>query len=77
MNYPNSRLRRLRYNPNVRRLVEDIDLKTSDLIYPIFVCEGENVKEEIASLAGQYRYCLLYTSPSPRDTSSSRMPSSA
>ena len=58
MNYPNSRLRRLRYNQNVRRLVEDIDLKTSDLIYPIFVCEGENVKEEIASLPGQYRYSV-------------------
>ena len=58
MNYPNSRLRRLRYNQNVRRLVEDIDLKTSDLIYPIFVCEGENIKEEIVSLPGQYRYSI-------------------
>ena len=47
MNYPNSRLRRLRYNQNVRRLVEDIDLKTSDLIYPIFVCEGENIKRKL------------------------------
>ena len=56
MNYPNSRLRRLRYNPNIRNLVEDINLKTSDLIYPIFVCEGENIKEEIKSLPGQYRY---------------------
>tara|TARA_B100001063_G_C16741114_1_gene544851 strand:- start:693 stop:1673 length:981 start_codon:yes stop_codon:yes gene_type:complete len=58
MNYPNSRLRRLRYNPNIRKLLEDVSLKTSDLIYPIFVCEGENIKEEIESLPGQYRYSI-------------------
>jgi porphobilinogen synthase len=28
------------------------------LIYPIFVCEGENIKEEIKSLPGQYRYSI-------------------
>ena len=58
MNYPNSRLRRLRYNPNIRNLMEDVDLKASDLIYPIFICEGENIKEEIESLSGQYRYSI-------------------
>jgi porphobilinogen synthase len=30
-------------------------LNISDLIYPIFICEGENIKEEIKSLPGQYR----------------------
>ena len=55
MNYPKSRLRRLRYNKNIRSLVQDVQLNISDLIYPIFICEGENIKEEIKSLPGQYR----------------------
>ena len=55
MNYPKSRLRRLRYNNNIRSLVQDVHLNISDLIYPIFICEGENIKEEIKSLPGQYR----------------------
>ena len=58
MNYPNSRLRRLRYNSNIRSLIEDVHLKTSDLIYPVFVCEGENIKQEIKSLPGQFRYSI-------------------
>ena len=58
MNYPKSRLRRLRYNSNIRSLVEDVYLKTSDLIYPVFVCEGENIKQEIKSLPGQFRYSI-------------------
>ena len=55
MKYPESRLRRLRYNKNIRSLVQDVQLNISDLIYPIFVCEGENIKNEIESLKGQYR----------------------
>ena len=55
MNYPKSRLRRLRYNKNIRTLVQDVQLNISDLIYPIFICEGENIKKEIKSLPGQYR----------------------
>ena len=38
MNYPKSRLRRLRYNKNIRSLVQDVQLNISDLIYPIFIC---------------------------------------
>ena len=55
MKYPESRLRRLRYNKNIRSLVQDVEINISDLIYPIFVCEGNNVKDEIESLKGQYR----------------------
>ena len=55
MKYPESRLRRLRYNKNIRSLVQDVEINISDLIYPIFVCEGNNVKNEIESLKGQYR----------------------
>ena len=58
MNYPKSRLRRLRYNKNIRSLVQDVQLNISDLIYPIFICEGVNIKEEIKSLPGQYRLSI-------------------
>ena len=34
-------------------------------------------KNTITSIVKKYNFCLLYTSPSPRDTMSSRMPSSA
>ena len=40
MKYPESRLRRLRYNNKVRELVEDVSISVNDLIYPIFICEG-------------------------------------
>ena len=49
------RLRRLRYNKTVRDLFEDTHLRPQDLIYPIFVCEGKNIKNEITSMPGQYQ----------------------
>ncbi|MEC8367727.1 MAG: porphobilinogen synthase [Bacteroidota bacterium] len=58
MNYPQSRLRRLRYNKIIREMCEDINILPKDLIYPIFVCEGENIKNEIKSLVGQYQISI-------------------
>lgn len=52
------RLRRLRYNKIVRDLVEDTHLRPQDLIYPIFVCEGSNVKKEINSMPGQFQISI-------------------
>lgn len=49
------RPRRLRTSPAMRDLVRETSLDVSDLIYPIFVAPGTNVKEEISSLPGQYR----------------------
>ena len=49
------RLRRLRYNKTIRDLFEDTHLRPQDLIYPIFVCEGKNIKNEIKSMPGQYQ----------------------
>ena len=39
--------------------------------------KGEDLGREGPPPAGPYKFCLLYTSPSPRDLSTSRMPSSA
>ncbi|WP_069998139.1 porphobilinogen synthase [Cellulosilyticum sp. I15G10I2] len=54
----NKRPRRLRYNPLVRELVRETTLEVSDLIYPLFIIEGSDVKEEISSLKGVYRFSI-------------------
>ena len=58
MSYPRTRLRRLRYNKVIRDLVDDTNLSTKDLIYPIFVCEGKNIKKEIKSMPGQFQLSI-------------------
>lgn len=52
------RTRRLRRNLLIREMVKNINLDISSLIYPLFVCEGENIKEEISSMPGQFRFSL-------------------
>ncbi len=58
MNFPKTRMRRLRYNKILRELVEDTRVVASDLIYPIFITEGSKIKEPINSMPGQYRYSI-------------------
>jgi porphobilinogen synthase len=52
------RPRRLRRNPSIRSLVQETHLSVDDLIYPMFVMEGENQRVEIVSMPGCYRYTL-------------------
>ncbi len=52
------RPRRLRRNPSIRNLVQETHLSVDDLIYPMFVMEGENQRVEIVSMPGCYRYTL-------------------
>lgn len=52
------RPRRLRRNPSIRSLVQETHLSVDDLIYPMFVMEGENQRVEISSMPGCYRYTL-------------------
>ena len=56
--YPAQRLRRLRYNPNVRDMIRETELSPKDLIYPLFVCPGENVKNEVKSMPGVYQLSI-------------------
>ena len=56
--FPHLRPRRLRVNESIRRLVRENNLSVDDLVYPIFVVEGSNVKEEIPSMPGQFRYSV-------------------
>lgn len=52
------RMRRIRNNKIMREMVQEINLEVKDLIYPLFVVEGENIKKEIPSLADQYQYSV-------------------
>ena len=52
------RPRRLRRTENLRRMVRETILTVDDLIYPVFVMEGEGEKVEISSMPGCYRFSL-------------------
>ncbi len=56
--YPASRLRRNRSDDFVRRLVRENHLTSADLIYPVFVLEGENRREAVASMPGVERLSI-------------------
>ena len=56
--YPNVRLRRNRKTEWSRRLVRESNLSTYDLIWPIFIREGKNIKEPVKSMPGVYKYTL-------------------
>jgi porphobilinogen synthase len=53
-----SRTRRLRKTENIRRLVRENKLSVDDLIYPLFIEEGENIENEIVSMPGVKRFSL-------------------
>lgn len=53
-----NRPRRLRKNETIRNLIRETKLSVEDFIYPIFVEEGTNIKEEIPSMEGVYRYSV-------------------
>ncbi|MGB0868021.1 MAG: porphobilinogen synthase [Flavobacteriales bacterium] len=58
MSFPYQRPRRLRANAAIRELVQENHIKASDFILPVFIVEGENIKEEIASMPNYFRYSL-------------------
>lgn len=55
MAFPETRLRRLRYNKIVRQMVTETHLRVEDLVYPLFVCPGKKVKNPISSMPGNYQ----------------------
>tara|TARA_B100000131_G_C18017297_1_gene573049 strand:+ start:1 stop:987 length:987 start_codon:yes stop_codon:yes gene_type:complete len=56
--YPSLRLRRTRQHDWSRRLVQENNLSSSDLILPIFLTEGKNKKIPIKSMPGIFRYSI-------------------
>ncbi|WP_338754798.1 porphobilinogen synthase [Bacillus sp. FJAT-52991] len=53
-----TRHRRLRQSANMRALVRETILQKEDLIYPLFIVEGENVKHEVSSMPGVFQLSL-------------------
>ena len=53
-----NRHRRLRGSANIRSMVRETSLHKEDFIYPIFVVEGENIKEEISSMPGVFHFSM-------------------
>ena len=58
MPFPVIRPRRLRTNEAIRSLVRETALAPSDLVWPLFVCEGKGLRREIPSLPGQHHYSV-------------------
>lgn len=52
------RPRRLRQNETIRNMIAETSVSPDCLIYPMFVVEGEGVKEEISSMPNQYRFSI-------------------
>ncbi len=60
MEFPVTRMRRLRQNQNIRTILTENKLNPEDFIYPLFIKEGleDGQKEHIDTMPGQYRYSL-------------------
>lgn len=56
--FPEVRMRRLRRTQNIRNMVQEVQLNMNDYIYPIFVIEGQDIKNEIPSMPGIYQFSL-------------------
>ena len=55
MVFPQTRLRRLRYNSVLRQMVTETKLSVDDFVMPLFVCTGTNVRNHINSMPGNYQ----------------------
>ena len=56
--YPSLRLRRTRKYDWSRKLIQENNLSTNDLIYPIFLVEGKNQKQPVKSMPGVFKYSI-------------------
>src|SRR5260370_7932958 len=58
MNFPATRMRRLRRTEAIRSLVRETHLHPGALIYPLFICPGEGVRKEISSMPGVFNLSI-------------------
>ena len=58
MAFPTHRPRRLRRTEAIRSLVRETRLSAQSLVYPLFVCPGSKVKDEIPSMPGNFRWSV-------------------
>ncbi len=72
--FPIQRMRRLRRNETVRNMLQETQLSTWDLIYPLFVCAGTGIKKEISSLPGVYRFSVDQLEEEAREIAALKIP---
>jgi porphobilinogen synthase len=58
MNFPATRLRRLRRTEAMRSLVRETHLHPGALIYPLFICPGDGIRKEISSMPGVFNLSI-------------------
>ena len=58
MNYPEMRPRRLRRNSLIRDMVRETSVSVNDFIYPLFLIDGDNIKNPVSSMAGVFQYSV-------------------
>ncbi len=75
--FPATRMRRMRKNPFSRRLMREHSLSVDDLIYPVFVLEGENQRQPVASMPGISRVSLDLLVQEAREVSDLGIPALA
>lgn len=62
-NYPRMRLRRLRRSPQLRQLVRQHHLQLNDLVLPLFIRAGHNIKQPIAAMPGHFQWSIDQLQP--------------
>ena len=67
------RMRRLRQSKAIRDMVEETRVSKKDLIYPIFVAEGENIKTHVDSMPGVYQYSIDNLDPILKEINDSKI----
>lgn len=72
--FPNTRLRRLRQHPKLRELVCENRLDVNDLVYPLFIKEGQQIKKPIASMPGQYQMSIDQLDSEIKEIASLKIP---
>ncbi|MBS4025615.1 MAG: porphobilinogen synthase [Clostridia bacterium] len=56
--FPVMRPRRIRQGENFRNMVRENHLRVDDLVYPLFVAEGKNIKNPVSSMPGVFQLCI-------------------
>jgi porphobilinogen synthase len=72
--YPHIRMRRLRRHDWTRRLVAENSLSPADFIWPLFVIEGENRREPVASMPGVERLSVDLAARAAKEASALGIP---
>jgi porphobilinogen synthase len=75
MNFPVTRLRRLRRNEAIRNMVRETRLTPDAFVYPLFVCPGEGVRKEVRSMPGVFNLSVDEAVKEAREVKSLGVPS--